>query len=139
MIRDDAHRNVVGFILAVRLPAAIAYGLENGLESIDLEDRLKAAKHRNRTLESHPGVDVALRERLESRRRGFVVLHKDVVPDLDEAAAVAVRVALRTEAIVVGTAGIEKDFGIGTAWAGLTGGTPPIPGFGIGEYALVQS
>ena len=92
-------------------------------ESVGVVYGGNALERRDGALQAHAGVDVLLRERLVAAVRGLVVLHENVVPDLEILAAVAAGEA-------VGAAGrlarVDEHFGIGTAGAGLSGGAPPV-------------
>ena len=71
--------------------------------------------------ESHAGIDVALGERFILAFGSLVVLHEDVVPDLNPALVGRIELFRRRQ-----FAGPVEHFGIRTAGTGNAGGTPPV-------------
>src|SRR5262245_63202708 len=122
---------------AVRLVGELANAGEQRLKCVDLENSLEPAERHQRAFEAHTGIDIALRQLLKPAVRGLVELHEDVVPDLDEAPAVAVRMAGFAERRVVRSISVVEDFRVGAARSNQAGRAPPVVALGISKYPLV--
>ena len=95
----------------------------DGREELGVVDGREPVHHADRALDAHAGVDVVLLEGLVGAVLALVVLHEDVVPDLDVLAAVAARAAVGAAGVL---AGVDEHFGVGAAGTGLAGGAPPV-------------
>src|SRR5579859_3107722 len=131
---------------------------DDGREEIGSIDILDAVDDAEDALQPQAHIDVALRQRLEracgggrlrkpgfrilaryarSRARAFrcfVVLHEDVIADLDILAAAAAWLAIGS---MLGAARIVEEFRIGAAGAGLACRSPPVIRFGQVVDALL--
>jgi len=126
MVRDDAE-TAIGLRIVVERAVALAcdrfeYG-ENGGEGFGFVDRFFALEHSDGALDAHARVHAGMRKRLIAAVVFFVVLHEHVVPDFKVFAAMAAGTAVGP---ACGFAGIDKHFGVWTAWASFACGTPPV-------------
>src|SRR5579884_156753 len=125
MIGDNAYQTPL-LLSRKRCLAALTQLLDaphNGQEEIGGIDIFRSLYHAQDTFEAETDIDIALLERLECALRRPVVLHENVVANLDILAAVAARSAVGAAR---GQTGIIEEFGIGSAGAGLANGTPPV-------------
>jgi hypothetical protein len=90
-----------------------------------------------RALEPHAGINIALRQRLETPIRSLVEFHEDVVPDLDEAATIAVRMTRSAEGLNRAARRCRKRFRCRDHMVPGSGWPPPVLALGIREDALV--
>ena len=92
-------------------------------EDLGVIDGGGSRHHADRALDTHAGIHIVAPERLEHAVGVLVVLHEDIIPDLDVLAAVAAGAAVRAALLL---AGVDEHFGIGTAGAGGAGRAPPV-------------
>ena len=122
VVRDDAFGAHGGLLVRADGRQFLDPGHERR-EEFGLEDRFEAVHHADGTLDAHAGVDVVLLERLVGAFRRLVVLHEDVVPDLDVLAAMATGTALRAAG---GLTVVDEHLGVRPAGAGGAGRPPPV-------------
>ena len=92
-------------------------------EDLGVVDGRGAAHHADRALDTHARVDVVTTERLELALLVLVVLHEDVVPDLDVLPAMAAGTAIGSALLL---AGVDEHLRVGTARTRRPRGTPPV-------------
>ena len=86
-------------------------------EQVDLVVAVHTLQHRGDALQPHAGVDARPRQRMQHTRLVAVVLHEDVVPDLDVAVTVLVCTTRRPAGDVRPV--VVKDLGAGATGAGV--------------------
>ena len=114
--------------------AKIVDRLHDRGEDLGVVNGRRAGHHANRALNAHPRVDVVTPQRNELALFVLVVLHEDVVPDLDVLAAVAARTAIGTALLL---AGVDEHLGVRTARTRRPGRPPPVVLARQAEDALV--
>ena len=104
-----------GFRISPCARAADAFDLrQERLEQVNVEVRLPALQDAGHAFKTHPGVNVALWQRLEYFAFLTIVLLEDQVPDLDVAAAIAGRIA---RGLAAATAQVNVNLAAGPARA----------------------
>jgi len=88
-------------------------GRDQRLEQVDLVVGMDPLQHRRNALETHPGVDRGLGQRMHDAGLVAVELHEDVVPDFDVAIAILVLAARGAAPDMFAV--VVEDFGAGTA------------------------
>ena len=89
MVGYNADGNVVCCIVAVIFTRNFAHGIENFTHGVNLEEIVNSLHNAGKTLKTHTGVYVFLRELSIVSRAVVVELRKDVVPDFHKSVAVA--------------------------------------------------
>src|SRR5579864_2921240 len=97
--------------------------LHNGREEIGCIDIFGSQDYAEDAFQAEAYVDVALLQWLERALCRFVVLHEDVVADLNIFAAAAARLAIRT---VLRTTRVVEEFGVRAAGTRLANRPPPV-------------
>src|SRR5579875_195780 len=110
--------------------------LHNGYKEVGRIDILGSKHDAEGALQSQAHIDVALLERLKRTLSRLVILHEDVVADLDVFAATTAGPAVGA---MLWKAGIIEEFGVGAAGTGGTGRPPPVVLFWQVVDALLQN
>src|SRR5260370_11008263 len=116
----------IGFrILPIRGAGKRGEAVDDHTKRIGIEDRLFALQDHRETFQAQAGVDVLLRQRRTRAIEVLVELHKDQVPDLQEALAIAAGRAIRFPTAML-DASIIVNLGIRAAWARGSRWPPPV-------------
>ena len=123
MIRDDTECTDRLRILFILLAGQLGNGSKDTGKSVGVVNAFNALQRCDRSVKSHAGINIFLRQRFKYAVGDLVVLHKNVVPDLKILAAVAAGLAVRTAGRF---ACVIEDLGVGTAGSRQSRRTPPI-------------
>ncbi len=127
VIGDDAEGAVVGRVLPIGDVGQGGGALDDGLVEVRVVDGSGALHDHRQALQAHAGVDVLAGKGRQGAVRPLEELHEDVVPNLQEAAAVVTGAAVGLAAAGL-RAPVEVDLGVGAAGAGGADGAPPVVG-----------
>ena len=101
MVGDNADRNIVVCIVAVRFARYLAYLVNNFADRVDLKHIVNALHNASKTLKSHTRVYVLLRKLLIRAVAHIVELGENVVPDLHISVALAAGLTVGASAAVL--------------------------------------
>ncbi len=90
MVRNNAHRTVRGFLLAVLGAGPSGDSRKQRCKEIAVVIAVDTLGYGNQPLEPHPCVDARPRQRVKSSGGVSVVLHEDEIPDLNHPVALTV-------------------------------------------------
>ena len=116
MVGDNADRDVVLRIVSVLFTRNSADVINYLADGVDLEHIVNALHYASKTLKTHTGVDVLLRELGVVALTVVVELGEYVVPDLHKAVAVATGLTVGRAAAIFDSA-VEIDLGARSAGA----------------------
>jgi hypothetical protein len=114
VVGDNADGDVIVLIVAVLFAGDLANLADDLLNGVDLEHIVNALHYASKTLKTHTGVNVLLRELGVVALTVVVELGEYVVPDLHKAVAVATGLTVGRAAAIFDSA-VEIDFGARTA------------------------
>ncbi len=123
VVRDDPEGRVGRRLGPVALSRDLRQALDDGPEQLGLEDSFLPLEHGDGPVHSHARVHGLLRKGEILAVRRLVVLHEDVVPDLEVFPAVASRLAGRSAG---GNARVNEHLRVRPAGSGLPAGAPPV-------------
>ena len=122
MVCDHAVGGQIGLARRVRMPRQLLYPFDQRQEEVRLVIGGCALQDRDDPLEAHPGINVLFLQGDQFFGRKPVILDENVVPDLEEAFAVAVDAADMTgDALHIAEfrTAVVVDLSVGAAGAGL--------------------
>src|SRR5712692_3343164 len=125
VVSDHPQRGIGFRILPIRGTGKRGEAVDDRTKRIGIEDRLFALQDHRETFQAQAGVDVLLRQRRTRAIEVLVELHKDQVPNLQEALAIAAGRAIRFTTAML-AASIIVNLGIRAAWARGSRWPPPV-------------
>src|SRR5215510_7363263 len=96
MVRNDAHRHIVGFDAAIGFFGEFFHRRDNGAEQVCIIVALHTLHNRRNAFQTHTSVDILLGQRGQRAIRSTAVLHKDQIPQLEKAISLATQDILRS-------------------------------------------
>src|SRR5215472_11748806 len=117
VIGDNAERRVCFRVVSVSRGREFFRRVNQWHEEIGLEDADLVLQHCSHAFETHARIDRLLRQRIQLAARIPVELHEDKIPNLDVAAAIAGKLAIRVARFGGRRAHVVVHFAVGTAWA----------------------
>src|SRR5262249_30196314 len=96
MVRDDAHRHIVGLDAAIGFFGEFFHRGDDGAEQIRIIVALHTLHDRRNAFQTHTSVDVLLWQRGERAIRGATVLHTDQIPQLEKTVSLTTQDILRS-------------------------------------------
>ncbi len=125
VVGDDAEGLVLDRVGAVGDAGELGGAGDDGLVEVGLVHGAGALHEQDEALQAHAGIDARLRQRGAGAVGGGVVLHEDVVPQLEVARAVAAGGAVVLAAAPF-LAAVDVDLAVGAVRAGGAGGPPVV-------------